>query len=489
MNNNIDLDVNGYELDEIISILKLTPQYLTKQKILTKIDQLRQKYENNDVFFNFFDNMRVRVLNELNHYQENDFIDLNEDGGEEDSEEEEEDIYKEQRKMIITQKEQEELSNLRNKISQSRDYKFKKVYGETLNIDSRFRPIINFIDVCDPNSNINKIKRLGDHTNFTLTLSKPLKNVVELKIKTIEIPYSWYTFSHDYGTDHFFYKFDDVDNYKKVTINSGNYSTNQLIVELNEKVKLLNLEIKYSENTKKISIKNNNSKNITIKWYTKQLTHDKCYGTTEGQKLNYNLGWLLGFREIETKINGTKTETTDGLLDVYGPKYLLLVMEDYINNKPNSDMISEGGNFGDVYKIPSYWNKYTMEKGCQQDIVVKNNCGIQPLNVDLSSNLTLKQKYTVEQIKTRLSNEKLNIYQNPIIKEVLAKLPINRDSLTNFGEQLKFRVNVNKFTRNYFGPVNLKKLNIKLLDEYGNAINLNNMDWSFTLEVIKERTT
>ena len=35
--------------------------------------------------------------------------------------------------------------------------------------------------------------------------------------------------------------------------------------------------------------------------------------------------------------------------------------------------------------------------------------------------------------------------------------------------------------RDYFGPVDLKNLNIQLLDEYGRVIDLNNMDFSFCL--------
>ena len=32
------------------------------------------------------------------------------------------------------------------------------------------------------------------------------------------------------------------------------------------------------------------------------------------------------------------------------------------------------------------------------------------------------------------------------------------------------------------GPVDMKTIRIKLLDEYGNNIHLNNMDWSFAIE-------
>ena len=36
-------------------------------------------------------------------------------------------------------------------------------------------------------------------------------------------------------------------------------------------------------------------------------------------------------------------------------------------------------------------------------------------------------------------------------------------------------------TREYFGPVDVQRLSIKLFDEFGRIIDLNNMDWSFTL--------
>jgi len=35
--------------------------------------------------------------------------------------------------------------------------------------------------------------------------------------------------------------------------------------------------------------------------------------------------------------------------------------------------------------------------------------------------------------------------------------------------------------RQYFGPVDIQKLGVQLLDEYGRVIDLNNMDFSFCL--------
>ena len=41
-------------------------------------------------------------------------------------------------------------------------------------------------------------------------------------------------------------------------------------------------------------------------------------------------------------------------------------------------------------------------------------------------------------------------------------------------------------TREYTGPVDIKKLTIKLYDEYCRIIDLNNTDWSFSLDFEKE---
>jgi hypothetical protein len=40
-------------------------------------------------------------------------------------------------------------------------------------------------------------------------------------------------------------------------------------------------------------------------------------------------------------------------------------------------------------------------------------------------------------------------------------------------------------SREYFGPVDIMNLTVKLLDEYGRIIDLNNMDWSFSLSFEK----
>ena len=65
-------------------------------------------------------------------------------------------------------------------------------------------------------------------------------------------------------------------------------------------------------------------------------------------------------------------------------------------------------------------------------------------------------------------------------ENILAKIPMINGKLS-----LIIDDNNNPLTktRKYNGPVNIRKIHAKVLDKFGNVIDLNNMDFSFTLEV------
>ena len=68
-----------------------------------------------------------------------------------------------------------------------------------------------------------------------------------------------------------------------------------------------------------------------------------------------------------------------------------------------------------------------------------------------------------------------------ITDNILAKIPLlnGKFSLTIDENDSNPLIKI----RQYKGPVNIGKLDIKLLDRFGNIINLNFMDWSFSLEM------
>ena len=71
-------------------------------------------------------------------------------------------------------------------------------------------------------------------------------------------------------------------------------------------------------------------------------------------------------------------------------------------------------------------------------------------------------------------------------KNILARIPLDSDVNSKF---LSFHETDTVRKRSYFGPVNIKRMHIQLIDEYGEIIDLNNQDYSFNLEfeVLYER--
>jgi hypothetical protein len=70
--------------------------------------------------------------------------------------------------------------------------------------------------------------------------------------------------------------------------------------------------------------------------------------------------------------------------------------------------------------------------------------------------------------------------RSSMYEDILAKIPMINGKLSliiddNSNPLVKKRV--------YNGPVNLRKISVKILDKFGNIIDLNNMDFSFTLEM------
>ena len=92
-----------------------------------------------------------------------------------------------------------------------------------------------------------------------------------------------------------------------------------------------------------------------------------------------------------------------------------------------------------------------------------------------------------------LISKKINQTNNNIIcldntfidTHVLAKINIGTSSFGIQIDDTPDTPDTHSKTRIYAGPTNLKKINIKLLDVFGKPINLNKMDWSFTLELEK----
>ena len=61
-----------------------------------------------------------------------------------------------------------------------------------------------------------------------------------------------------------------------------------------------------------------------------------------------------------------------------------------------------------------------------------------------------------------------------------------RISIKGYAFSVQSQTDLSIYTepRYYYGPVNIEKLHIKVVDEYGRVVDLNNSDFSFTLSLI-----
>ena len=94
---------------------------------------------------------------------------------------------------------------------------------------------------------------------------------------------------------------------------------------------------------------------------------------------------------------------------------------------------------------------------------------------------TLGSKYyilSIDDYNKNYSNTLTSPFQDSVFNDpnAIAKIP-NNPNLINFDDIFY------QSKRAYFGPVNIKKLHIRLLDELGRTVDLNNNDFSFSIQL------
>ena len=111
----------------------------------------------------------------------------------------------------------------------------------------------------------------------------------------------------------------------------------------------------------------------------------------------------------------------------------------------------------------------------------KTICGKKYRNPDLLSNLTSKQRYTITNIRNAMIAPKTNQFKSPVVSNLFARIPLTFNStlspMTQYTSYRNIQFEYSK--REYFGPVSIRKLHIRLLDERGIELNMNG-NWSFS---------
>jgi len=163
-------------------------------------------------------------------------------------------------------------------------------------------------------------------TEFTFNLSDPLKDVVSMKLYSVQIPYTWYTINNNFGSNFFYLKGNSngINNGNHdyiIDISAGNYSPTELATAVNNRITKLktgvtdvsfgNTNIYYDQYTSLSKIKVDIVKQYTeTSYYLKFPYWTNSNDNTQSGPRYKSIPAFLGFDNIVNypyKIISTKT--------------------------------------------------------------------------------------------------------------------------------------------------------------------------------------
>ena len=486
MSSSFDFNINNYTPLELFGVLNIDEDTATQQDIIDKTNAYIAKYtrDGNKRFIDFFTNMQDKLL---------DYIDSEDEEEEDDPEvfiqEKEKDSDKELDKDNLEQPEQHPITDQHAPDTSTNfnvGVKKDKLNPNLKNVTSR----LVYLD-----SQFRQASGSESSTDFTLDLSDPLTNLLSLKLYSVQIPYSWYIIDSQYNNNTFWISTPSV-NYQ-IVIDSGNYTPATLVTELNLQFQAITNDlsgtyVSYNTNNGKLSMDLSGSFLGNVDNY---FTFFDFYNVLDtAQTVNNTLGWLMGYRDASMNvIVGGGGNVATCILDLYGSKSFFLVIDDYNQNHLNDGLITITET-SSILSLPTYYRPdlpYTIIP--PGPIEINNNLVNYADNVNITYRnipnmlptspriLTQAQIYTINEIMK--NREKTISYRTraPTSSDTFAVIPIKHGGLKMGDVYVEFGGTMQLNQRNYFGPVNIERMRVKLLDDKGNVVNLNGVEWSFTL--------
>ena len=223
-------------------------------------------------------------------------------------------------------------------------------------------------------------------------------------------------------------------------------------------------------------------------------------GTSGTTTWDVSIGWLMGFRTYpkyqlsptnplnslyvtsnKYTYNSTTnviTLTGDSCVDMRVYKNLYLIIDDFTQNHLNDGLIT--GIRKNPNADPSAYSSRAT-RTCNP-ITDRNQSSI--FNADQPGmGLTENQLYAANVIaEENMLYQTKRIYSDPpYVKDMFGLIPLKLGTLTHGAIITESGGFLQDSTRTYFGPVNITKMNIKLLNDHGEVLDLNGANWSFSL--------
>jgi hypothetical protein len=514
-----EYDISEYSDKELYQVLDLNNP--TDRELEAQIIQFIEKYNNNDTaesmkFHKFFEEV-------YDHF----FQGSDEEGGDGSVQENFENMTSSVENAADTSNVHQETMNMvglkpfgseNTRPTYTSVYQFgpssinpllKETMKRLIFIDSQYRDYSLY-----PNS-----------TNFKFNLSEPLTNVVSLKLHSVSIPYTWYNISNLYDANYFILEGNKPSMNGKqirISIEPGVYNVGELHDALNQgiadaqtanpDVQFGTSQIIYSSTSNRIQFQLDiiYTAPDSTQYYTNDFTlvFYKANGDTSKQNSEYDsivwnvtLGWVLGYRNFgaynldpDSPNNATFVSqngyvynattnivllTANTCLDLNTTKTMYLILNDHTNHHLNDGLVTIEP-LDTRRDFQSYINPGEITLGSNGSINTSLNSATP--NQNLTENQTYGANETIYNNIQGASNH--SIYSDPPnLNDMFAIIPIKLNGLQPGQLYTEFGGGLLENSRIYFGPVNLRKFDVKLMNDKGDVIDLNNTNWNFSLLV------
>jgi len=428
--NDINLNINTYSITELEGLFKLNSYYtkedIIKLKIKLQNDIIKSSIneEMKEELLIFLDNANNKLINNL--FKSSNTNDI---------------VQVDTNHFIINTK-----NNITKSVLENNKEINRSIIKKTYTIDSLFRQ--------------NYDSGLNQSHNYIIKLPETITKTLTMSVSSIEIPLTYYNVSDELNNNIFHIKVLDINNnpteiFGDIVLTSGLYESkftsdsqiiaqdieteiqnqidafpftdikNNLTFNINKKngISYFTFNTKfyplYFNNYKIVITFDVNNSGIIIDQNT-NLQTNICNTNQIYQKL----GWMLGFRVNEVVLDASVYNSSLKIANVYSRCICYINYPRYLYIAID-DFQSSAKN---AFSIAS------------DSIIAPNIIGRINILSLLESKTAFKQG-------------------------------------ANAGDYLY----THKHIREYFGPTDIAKLQIQLLDEYGRLFSLNNMDWSFIL--------
>lgn len=164
-----------------------------------------------------------------------------------------------------------------------------------------------------------------------ITLPERITEVKTIKVRNIEIPNSIYNISSTIGNNCF--QISSGATSEMVIIPDGQYTSSSLSTQINTSIQALST---VAFRTLQHALTSGNKSIFTIAsgGALKVSFAVLSNGSTETANFNRKLGWSMGFRNTTYTIS--TSQTSEAILNIYGFKYLYLVIDEFTKGNQNS---------------------------------------------------------------------------------------------------------------------------------------------------------